>query len=272
MKPTISGQLSLAVLTGSLALAALPATAQQTMYIGGSLGLVFQKDSSNDGFFTHKEQGDTGPAFISGAVTGSPAQEYPAGTTVSWDTEFDRGDFYSFVLGWDIDIIRMEIEYSRSESDVDTHKGFSIDGTNISNLDAGVLVSGNVGDQGISVGELIADGRGRFNTKSTMLNLIKDFRFFNIPVTPYAGIGLGMADTDITYRPSGTEIISEGDNSFAWQFLLGATYNISDIFDVYANYRYRDMGEPDLDATLFPASFNFEDRGQVLDLGVRYKF
>lgn len=272
MKPSISSPFSVAVLSGSLALTALPAAAQD-MYISGSLGLIFQGDSTNSGFFTHEQQGDTGPAFVTGEVTGvSPPLEYPAGTTITWDTEFDQGSFYSVVLGWDIEIIRMELEYSRSEPDVDAHKGISIEGMDLSSIDAGVLINGNVGDLGLSVEEFGADGRGRFKTKSTMLNFIKDFDFINGPVTPYAGIGLGMADTSITYRPSDTEIVDEGDNSYAWQLLLGATYSISDIFDVYANYRYRDMGEPDIDATLFPASFNFEDKGQVLDLGIRYKF
>ena len=207
-----------------------------------------------------------------GCCAFNPPLSIPAGESIGWRTSFDNGDYYNLALGWDIDIVRMELEYTRSAADVDTHRGVSAAGLDLSGIDAGVLITGNQGDLGVSVADLVADGRGEIDTKSVMINMLYDFDL-DLPITPYAGIGVGLRDTSVTYRPSDVDILSDNDVGFGYQLILGATYNINETFDVFANYRYRDGREVSLDSTeLFMARFKLDNQAHIFDVGLRVKF
>ena len=263
MTPSMKTTIGSAVLSAGFMLTASTAVAQD-MYISGNLGLNFQDDSFNEGLFLSD--------FTTGEVTGvSPPLTIAIPAAVNWNTDYDDDIFYRLALGWDIDIIRMELEYSRSEPDVDSHTGVIAGDIDLSAIDAGVLISGNSGDLGVSVADLVANGQGSMKTSAVMMNFMYDFDL-DLPFTPYAGVGLGMARTNIDFQPSGVSIISDKDTSFVYQFILGASYAINEQFEVEANYRYRDASEPDFISSLLDARFNIENKSSTLDVGLRVRF
>src|SRR5690606_33876272 len=121
------------------------------------LGINFQDDTSN--------RGDLVGSFTTGQVTGvTPPLTLPVGAPVSWSTQYDDGMFYSLAAGRNFQSFRFELEYSWTEADIDSHRGVNAGGIDLSAIDAGVLISGNVGDLGTSTAALVADGRGDIDT------------------------------------------------------------------------------------------------------------
>jgi opacity protein-like surface antigen len=236
----------------------------QDFYVSGSLGLINQGDSSNAGIFTS--------AFTTGEVTGvTPPLTIPAGSGVNWNTEFDRGNAYSLAIGTNLMGFRVELEYRDTDSDVDTHRGVNAAGLDLSAIDAGVLIGGNVGDLGVSVANLVAAGQGQLESSSIMVNGFYDFDLDGA-FTPYLGLGLGNSDSDVRYAPSNTPVLSGSDSGFAWQVIGGVSYEISESINLFLNYRYFDAGDFSVNSSLLPASFDIENNSQSLDFGLRFSF
>ncbi len=255
-----SGRLALTV---SAVLLASSAGAQD-FYVSGGLGINFQDDTSNRGSLVS--------GFTTGQVTGvTPPLRLPAGAPVSWSTEFDDGMFYSLAFGRKFDSFRLEAEYSWSEADIDGHRGVNAGGIDLSAIDAGVLISGNVGNLGVSTAALVADGRGDIDTDTWMLNAYYDFDLGN-RFTPYVGLGLGLSNSELVFQPSGVPVLSDEDSVFAWQVMGGVSYAYSDRLSVYGNYRYRTADDMEFSASLLPARFNIDIEAQSLEIGIRYGF
>lgn len=247
----------------ALLLVVIP-VASANIYISASYGINDQDDSSNDGRFT----GD----FTTGTVTGvNPPLNIPSSSPVGWKTDFDNGDAYSLALGWQHEHFRIELEYAYSDSDVDTHTGVSAAGLDLSAIDAGVLIAGNVGDLGVSVADLVADGRGEIENTLFFINGYYDFAN-NTAFTPYVGAGIGYSNVDVTYRPSGVGVINSDDDVFVYQLMVGIAYKVTDPVDVTLNARYRDGDEASVESSLLPANFDIENQSWIFDLGVRYTF
>ena len=236
----------------------------QDYYVSGGLGLNFQDDLSNRGSFVS--------GFTTGQVTGvTPPLTLPAGAPVSWSTDFDDGMFYSLAVGRKFEAFRFEAEYSWSEADIDSHQGVNAGGIDLSAIDAGVLISGNVGNLGVSTAALVADGRGDIDTDTWMLNGYYDFDLGN-GFTPYVGVGLGLSESELVFQPSGVAVLSDEDRVFAWQLMGGVSYAFSDTLSVYGNYRYRTADDMEFSASLLPARFNIDVEAQTVDIGIRYGF
>ncbi len=76
------------------------------------------------------------------------------------------------------------------------------------------------------------------------------------PLTPYVGIGLGFVDADLEI--SGTSI--SDDTEFAYQFMVGAGYDISPNVVLTGGYRYfgiADSEAPDIHEFNIGARFMF---------------
>ncbi len=242
----------------------MSATTAAELYVGGSYGIVDQDDSSNSGTFT----GD----FTTGTVTGvNPPLTIPAGNPVGWKTEFDSGDQWTLALGWKLNNFRIELEYARSSSDVDTHKGVSAAGIDLTAIDAGVLISGNTGDLGASVGALAANGRGEIETDSFFLNGYYDFEN-DSAFTPFVGVGIGNTEVDVEYAPSGVGVISDDDSGTSYQAIAGVDYEITEGFDVVFSIHYLDGDDATVRSSLLPAEFDIENESLSYRLGVRYTF
>ncbi len=236
----------------------------QSFYISGSAGQNYQDDTSNNGTFTS--------AFTTGAVTGvTPPLNIPAGNPVTWKTDYDNGNVFNLAIGMSRDNYRFELEYSQTQFDVDSHQGVSVAGIELSTIDAGVLISGNAGDLGVSTAALVAAGQGELETSTLMLNAYYDYKT-DSAFTPYVGIGIGTATTDLEFSPSGVGIISNDDNTFVYQLIIGASYAFSDNLGAFASYVYRDADEASLDASLLPARFDINNESSLLNAGLKFSF
>ena len=234
------------------------------MYVSGNLGINDQDSSFNQGTFNAD--------FTTGAVTGvTPPLTVPAGAPVGWTTGFDSDLTYSLALGWQLDNFRVEIEYAMSDSDVKYHAGVEAAGIDLTPIDAGVLLTGNVGDLGVSVGDLVAAGQGSLESDTFYVNFLYDFMRGN-DFSPYVGLGAGYTDVDVQYIPSGVSVIDDGNDGFAYQLILGASYSLSEKFDLYGNVRFRDADDVRVQSPLLTATFDIENSGTVYDFGVRYRF
>ncbi len=233
-------------------------------YLAGSLGINAQDDIDTDGEFVSD--------FVTGEVTGvSPPLTIPSGENVNWATKVDDGSAYSLVLGWKLQGFRLELEYASSDADVVRHEGVSAAGIDLSAIDAGILLSGNVGDLGVSVSDLVADGRGEIETSSFYVNAFYDFNL-NSSLVPFVGVGLGRADTDVVYRPSDVEVINGGDSDLAYQVIGGVAYEFNEALAITASLRYRDSGVAVINSPLLNADFNLANESMAYDIGLRYSF
>lgn len=245
------------------ALTAAPAAAQD--YYGSiSLGGVMLNDSDNRGSFSSD--------FLTGTGTTIPNNTpLPAGTSVGWTTEFDTGYTLSAALGRRFDNgLRGEIELAYQSNDVDTHNNVQAAGIPLDNQDVGVLISG-APQQGATVGEIVANGRGSVETTFLMANVYYDFNQYGA-LTPYVGAGVGAGFVNVEYAPSGVGIVDDDDIVLAYQLVAGASYEINDRTALFAQYRYRATADVETNVDLFPATLDVENRASVIEAGLRFNF
>ena len=241
------------------------AASAQESYVSGSAGFNFQTDSDNSGAFTRD--------FVTGAGGAVPAgTTLPEGASVGWTTEFDTGLFLSAAYGWKFqDTFRIEGEISYTSADVDTHAGVTAGGSAIGAADAAVLITGS-SPLGVTVSDLVADGQGELTSLGYAVNGYYDFPVQDTPFTAYIGGGLGIAEVDVEYSPSATEIVSDTEMVGFYQVMAGGAYALSDTTEVYGGYRWRQSEDAETQSSLIPANLDVENAGHILELGVRYTF
>ncbi len=249
-------------------LVAAPMAQAADLYVGATYGYVDMDDIDTDGNFTSD--------FTTGTVTGvNPPLTIPAGSPVNWETELDSGDGFGLVFGTAFELFnqswRAELEYSATSNDVDGHSGVTAAGILLDPIDAGVLLTGNVGDLGVSVGDLVANGQGEVETSTFFVNGYYDFKN-STNWTPFLGLGIGYSNVEVEYEPSNVGIIDDDDDVFAWQVMGGVNYSINDQFEVTGSVRYRETDDAELNADLIPAEFDIETETLIYDLGIRYNF
>jgi opacity protein-like surface antigen len=235
-------------------------------YLGGSLGFLMQDDSDNSGAFTEDfSTGNGDPAVPFGTVLES-------GTAVGWMTEFDDSIGFSLEGGMRYDSgFRSGLELSYGKADVDSHMGVTVAGAlGIDDVDAAVLTGSDV-QLGATVGEVVSAGQGDLTTLSVFANAYYDFNRDG-KFQPYLGAGIGFSDVDITFNPSGVGIVDDGETLFSYQFKLGATLRFNDMWEGYAEYAYRMIGDVEVDVDLFPATLEVENQQGLFSVGVRYRF
>ncbi len=247
---------------GALSLAGA-AHAQDT-YVTVSGGGSFLMNSDNEGSFI----GD----FTTGAGTTIPAGTVlPDGTAVGWTTEFDTGWTVNGALGRDFGLLRGEIEVGYQSNGVDTHTGVTAAGIALDSEDAAVLITGQATNLGVSVGDLVAAGEGDVKTVFVMANAIAAFDNAS-PFTPYIGGGVGVGFVDVFYAPSATTIIDDDSTALAYQVKAGVEYEFSPFTSLFAGYRYRATSDVEVNAGLFDAQFDVENRASIVEAGVRVSF
>lgn len=248
----------------ALALGALaPVANAQDWYASGSVGGVFLEDSDNSGAFSSD--------FTTGAGTTIPAGTVlPAGTPLGWTTEFDSGYAVSAAIGRRFGAFRGEIELAYQSNDVDTHAGVTALGIPLDAEDAGVLITGSP-NLGVTVGDLVADARGSVDTTFLMANGYYDFDIGG-PFRPYVGAGVGVGMVGVDYSPSDVPIVDDDDTVFAYQAMLGASYEVSADMELFAQYRYRATNDVETDVSLFDATLDIENRASLVEAGLRFRF
>jgi OOP family OmpA-OmpF porin len=142
------------------------------------------------------------------------------GLNISFNTGYNLGG----ALGYDMGKFRVEGEITYRSVDIDTVNGVSFP------LDASL------------------------SALTFMANGYYDFEMDSL--TPYIGVGLGVADSEI--EVSGFSAVSETD--FAYQFMAGLAFNVSKTAYLTAGYRFFVISETDA-----PNSHEFT-------LGARFMF
>jgi opacity protein-like surface antigen len=252
-----------AALFGAALVCAGPAAAAE-WYVGGSAGYLWQQDSDNSG--------STG-AFATGNGAPTVPDQTPiaAGTPYGWSTEFDGGYTVSAETGLYYDSgLRSGIEVVYSQADVDRHSGVTLGGANIDGVDAAV-VTGSATPLGATVGQVVADGRGEISNLALYANAYYGFET-NTAFRPYVGAGIGVAQVEVNYSPSGVGIVDDDETKFAYQVKAGATYAVTPEWEVYGEYAYRATEDIDVQNDLFPGSLSIENEQHALSIGARYRF
>lgn len=239
--------------------AAVPASAQ--IYVGARGGATLGSESENVGVTTA-----TVPA-----TANFPA--IPAGTSLTWDTDFKTGYDIAGTVGYRTgDGLRFEVEVGYSNTKVDSHRNLAVGGTVIDALDVAVLTRGTPAASNPRVGAVLADGRGDVKNLYAFGNLFYDINAGG-QFQPYFGFGLGAQRVDVTYRPSGVDVVDDRQTRFAYQLMGGATYRLNDNFELFAQYTWR--ATPDraqTDVNLLPARLGVESRQSIVGGGVRVAF
>ena len=229
--------------------------------ITGAFSLL--QNSDNEGVFT--------APFTTGAGTTIPGGTVlPAGTEVGWTTDFNNGYAVGAAFGRRYGALRGELELAWQRSGVDTHFDVVAGGIPLGTQDAGVLVTGSP-NLGVSVADLVDDGQGGLRTIYVMANALYDLELGG-PIRPYFGGGVGVGFVDVNYSPSGVEIINDSSTKFAWQAMAGASWALNPNAEIFAGYRYRATSDATVEADLFAADFEIENRGSIVEAGVRFAF
>ncbi|MEM9739095.1 MAG: outer membrane beta-barrel protein [Pseudomonadota bacterium] len=238
-----------------------PAAAQE-WYIGGTIGVAIQDDSENSG--------QTG-AFTTGNLGDGSTLDVAAGTAYGWQTEFENG----VALGAEAGItygsgLRSGIEVVYTQADVDTHTGVTLGGGDIGGLDAAAL-AGAADPLGVTVADLVADGQGEVTSLGVFANVYYDFNR-GAQFQPYIGAGIGFVDVDVEYAPSNVSIIDDGETKFAYQLKAGASFQVTDTWELYGEYAYRASDDIEVDNDLFPGTLDVENQQNIFSIGARYIF
>lgn len=253
-------RLRLLMIAGALASAGSTMAHAQT-YVGVSGGLTLPDDSKNSGSFT-----STVPATTVAPIYGS----IPSGTSLGWRTEFDNGYNIAAQFGHRFEGgFRVEGEVNYSRSGVKTHRDLLVGGADIDGVDASVLTRGAT--VGATVGKVIDSGIGKQSAFGLFGNAYYDFNAGG-SFQPFVGAGIGIQRNKFDYRPSNIDVGQGKDTNFAWQLMAGATAKVSDRFELFAQYNYRDAGKTDMKLDLLPATLNAKSRQSILSFGVRLPF
>ncbi|MEM7468764.1 MAG: outer membrane beta-barrel protein [Pseudomonadota bacterium] len=151
-------------------------------------------------------------------------------------TEFDDGFVVGGAVGLDTNWIdretnalRLELEYTYRESDVDAHQLAGVD---------------------------LAGSNGEFNANAFMTNVIFDM-FKERPISAYIGGGIGVAFVNFDdFSVSGTRVLDDDEAVFAYRGIAGIEYAIDNQWSLFGEYRYFGMEEADV--TLSPDAGGLE--------------
>lgn len=113
----------------------------------------------------------------------------------------------------------------------------------------------------------------RLRAWSLMANAWYDFDL-GLPVTPYVGGGLGLAQVKISGDLDSSRLWEKNDSVFAWQVGAGASMPISDSAKLFVDYRY--FAADDAHLKLAPGynggSVKADFNSHSLLVGVRFNF
>jgi len=128
-------------------------------------------------------------------------------------SEFDSGTGLGITLGRSFGQVRGEIEYTTRMNDIESHA-----------LNGGATLPGSVGEA---------------KSDAFMLNGYYDFAT-DSGFVPYLGAGIGMAK--VKFENFGVapipDVLNDDNSQLAYQFMAGAGYQVSDAWQLFAEYRY----------------------------------
>lgn len=137
------------------------------------------------------------------------------GGGINTEADYDSGVAAAITLGFKrADGFRSEFEVAGRTNDVDQLKG-------------------------------MGSADGDVDALTFMGNILYDFQRFG-KFKPYLGVGIGLARVRFDgVRPIGGGVINDHDMAFAFQGIAGLSFDLTDRFEVFGDYRY--LGTTDLD-------------------------
>jgi opacity protein-like surface antigen len=104
--------------------------------------------------------------------------------------------------------------------------------------------------------------------------MINGFYDINIEqkFVPYIGLGIGLANTSITFNPLDVDKLDDRNTGFAYQLMAGITWSLSEASEIFGGYRYRVTSDVEVDVSLLPAELEIENKSSSLYFGLRYHF
>lgn len=166
----------------------------------------------------------------------------PGGVDV--DVESDPGYVLSVAVGHDYGALTSNINL-RAEAEL-SYRNNEVDSVDVA------------GGSGGSDGEASAT--------ALMFNGFLDFKT-NSRITPFVGLGVGVARVEFDdYSQGSTNVLDDEDTVFAWQAAVGAAYEVTNSFDVTAEYRYFNTTDADVDGE------DVEYLTHSVMIGGRYRF
>ncbi|GJL80095.1 MAG: hypothetical protein NPINA01_30840 [Nitrospinaceae bacterium] len=170
------------------------------------------------------------------------------------DLDFDTGGLFAGQLGYkfkgtSLGRFRIEAELSYRENDVDE-----------------IVFNG-----------VERVGSGEESVLAGLMNLFYDINAHSKRFIPFVGVGIGLAtiDADVAYSPGA--FIDDDDTTFAYQFIAGAEYKLTNDFSLIGDLRYFALNDPVLTRFGGPAPAAFVNLDSEYDsftmsLGLRYNF
>lgn len=148
--------------------------------------------------------------------------------------EYDAGFGFNVTVGYDFQPARLEFEFGYKQNDLNKAYVAGV-GRKVSNADITVM--------------------------SYMVNALYDFKA-NSPLTPYAGVGIGLINGD-----SKTQGVKRDDTVFGYQIIIGANYNMNKNTALDLSYHFLSA----------PSDFssdisNIEYSSSNIMVGMRYTF
>lgn len=117
----------------------------------------------------------------------------------------------------------------------------------------------------------VSGAGGSVNVWSGMLNLLYDIPT-GIPLTPYIGAGVGYARVKAdSVNVSGTAVMDDSDNVFAYQGIVGASYGLTPNLKLALDYRYFATQDPEF-STNTGVKVDSEYSAHTVLLGLRWEF
>ncbi|HEB28065.1 MAG TPA: porin family protein [Porticoccus sp.] len=156
-----------------------------------------------------------------------------------YDLDSDTGNYGSISFGKYFREVRVELEYSYTDADIDSNNA--------------------------------SNDKGEVETKALFINGFHDFETNN-KFKPYLGAGIGWMNVDVEYKQSGIELIDDDDNIFAFQAIAGVGYDITDSLNIFAQARYRNGEDSEVKSNLLPTKIDIEIESYIYDIGIKYSF
>lgn len=163
-------------------------------------------------------------------------------------TTIEDGSAVGFVAGRELGPVRLEVEWSMRDFDVDDH------------LLAGAALPGPTGE--LEARSYFLNGYYHFNADGRL--------------SPYLGAGIGYADVElddfgVTPVP---EVLRDDDAGFAWQLMAGVEARFGSGWRLFADYRW--LAADGLEVTVSPAAGSLDSEidleTHTMAIGVRYSF
>jgi outer membrane protein OmpA-like peptidoglycan-associated protein len=179
--------------------------------------------------------------YVSGALGANWADDADVSNGATGEIDYEWGGLGALAVGWGFgNGLRLEGEISHRRNDADDFSGVSLS--------------------------------GRTEATGFMANLVYDIDIGQ-KFVPYIGVGAGVAivEFDNMAPIPAADRVNDEDTGFAWQAILGVSYQIADQLDLFADYRYFDAGDVDLTSDA-GARVDTEYAAHSAMIGLRYRF